>query len=249
MAVKVSAVVLTYNEADIVAQTLRAIAPAVDELLVVDSGSTDETVAIARRCGATVLHRAFDHWAGQRNWAFSRVNHAWILVLDADEVADAAFVKGLQQWKLDAHDPSEKWNVHRTNYFMGKRMHFSSLQTDIHIRLVHASTRYTEQSVHERIPGDRSLKLPGRLHHYSYKNRAHWEAKLLDYSRRSARDHSSRTPSVTLFHLWLKPAFRFIKHYLIRGGILDGRQGFIYSLDMAKSVRQRYLYLKNPTSS
>ena len=239
-----TAVVLTQNEEDILGRTLSALQDVASELLVVDSGSNDGTVALAKTFGARVLERPMTHWADQRNWAFEQARHPWILVVDADEVANGALVEALKRWKEQTHAQGSRWRIRRKHHFMGQKMRFSGLQSDAPIRLVSAGERYEPRAVHEKLEGRASGVLSGHLEHYTFKSWPLWQEKLRGYARRSAADHAATTPRVTVWHWHLKPAFRFVKHFLLRGGFLDGKAGFWYSYSMWCAVRWRYEELK-----
>ena len=86
--------------------------------------------------------------------------------------------------------------------------------------------------------------LKNKLDHYSYKNMDHYLDKIKRYADWQAKDYFDRTPKVTLFHLWIKPGFRFIKHFIIQGGIFDGRVGYLLSKTMARGVYLRYKRIK-----
>lgn len=239
-----SAVVLTLNEEAVLGPTLSALQPVASELIVVDSGSTDRTKEIALAHGARVLERTMDHWANQRNWAFEHASFPWVLVVDADEVANAELVAALHTWKDGEHPKDGRWRIRRKHHFMGRTMRFSGLQTDAPIRLVGAHERYEARAVHEKLEGSTVGTLSGHLNHYTYKSWPEWREKLRGYARRSAADHAKKTPRITAWHWHIKPAFRFVKHYLLRGGILDGKAGFWYSYSMWCAVRWRYEELK-----
>ena len=121
-----SIVILTFNEADVLANTLRAASSVADELLIVDSFSQDNTLAIARANGATRIEtRAFKNWADQRNWAMEQIQYPWVLFIDADEVLDSRLIESLLQWKNETHAKEEEyWGLRRTHFFMGRAMQY-----------------------------------------------------------------------------------------------------------------------------
>jgi len=134
--------------------------------------------------------------------------------LDADERVTPALREEVLQ--VVENQPKEVafW-IGRENYFMEKRVRYS---------------------------GWRKVgRLQAKLIHNTYKDMAHFLEKMRRYARLSAQDYSEKTPRVTLYHLWLKPAFRFFKHYILKLGFLDGKVGFIISVIMAWGVFLRYL--------
>ena len=245
MATGLSVIILTLNEADMLPRSLPAALAVADELLVVDSGSTDGTQDLAKALGAhTVLEHPLGLWSEQRNWAMDQAIHPWVLFIDADEVLEESLQASILDWKKSDHAEDAFFGLRRVHYFMGQRMRFCGLQSDVVVRLFHRSKRYTPRQVHERLDVKKPTPLPGTLSHFTFKNAKHWEAKQRMYAARSAADHDSKTGRITLHHTVLKPAFRFIKHYLLRAGFLDGKAGLIYSMSMAKGVYWRYQELK-----
>ncbi len=121
MSTPLSIIILTYNEADVLAPTVQAAATVANELLVVDSFSEDHTVSIAKEHGATRIEtRAFKNWADQRNWAMEQSLHPWVLFIDADEVLDKQLISSLHQWKSETHtDIDNYWGLRRIAFFYG----------------------------------------------------------------------------------------------------------------------------------
>lgn len=250
MPTKISVIILTFNEVDILPRSLPSALTVADELIVVDSGSTDGTQSLAQQLGA---HKVLEHpmglWSDQRNWAMDQASNHWVLFIDADEVLDASLQETILKWKHIEHHETSYFGLKRIHYFMGRQMRFSGLQSDVVVRLFHRSQRYTPRQVHERLDVKKPKPLTGTLAHYTYKSQAHWDAKQRLYAKRSATDYANNTGDINLFHTLIKPTFRFIKHFLLRGGILDGKAGFAYSRSMAQGVLWRYQELKKLRNS
>ncbi|MEY2963940.1 MAG: hypothetical protein RL754_1201 [Bacteroidota bacterium] len=244
MRTPLSVLYLTKNEAHNLKDSLLSLDGLADDVVVVDSGSTDQTVAIAKTLGCRVFERPLDNWGEQRNWGIDQCKHPWVLVLDADERLGEVLLQSLREWKAQDHGDDEVFAVKRRNYFRGQAMRFSGLQSDVVNRLFHRSKRYVELAVHEKLDAPIGTLLKGELDHYTYKNERAWEDKMHLYARRSAVDHLPKTPKITLWHTVVKPAFRFFKHYVLRGGFLDGAAGWHYSRWMARGVSLRYSYMK-----
>ena len=246
MSTQLSIIILTYNEADVLAPTMQAVTSLADELMVVDSFSEDNTVSIAKEHGVTRIEtRTFKNWADQRNWAMEQSQHSWVLFIDADEVLDKQLISSLHQWKSETHTDKENyWGLRRTHFFMNHSMRFSGLQSYVVVRLFHRTRRYSDCEVHEKINVPKPHPLQGIMQHYTYKNWEEWNKKQRTYASRSAVDHQAKTGTIGLFHFAVKPAFRFFKHFVLRLGFLDGRAGFWYSISMAQGVYWRYVELK-----
>jgi len=230
-----------YNEAHNMRDLLESVKWA-DEIMVVDSYSTDETLEIAREYTDFILQRKYTTPANQKNWAIPQATHEWILLLDADERVTSALREEVLQTIKNQEEEVAFW-IGRENYFMEKRVRYSGWQNDAVIRLFKRDDcQYDNKAVHEEIETEGKVgRLKAKLIHNTYKDMAHFLEKMRRYARLSAQDYSKKTPRVTLYHLWLKPAFRFFKHYILKLGFLDGKVGFIISVIMAWGVFLRYL--------
>lgn len=238
-------IITTYNETLHMPDLLENIQWA-DEVIVVDSYSTDDTVAIAKEQGAIVFERKYKGPADQKNWAIQQATNDWILLLDADERVTPQLKNEVQQLLQKPREGVDAYWIPRQNYFLGKKIKYSGWQGDKVIRFFKSSCRYDDKQVHEEIQthGIRVEKLAGKLDHYTYQSMDHFLDKMRRYAKWSAQDYAHKTPRVTLFHLWIKPGFRFIKHYLLKSGFRDGQAGFIISVVMAWGVFLRYVFIK-----
>lgn len=243
MATSLSILYLSHNEAHRVRPSLERAIKVADEIVCIDSGSTDGTPEIFKEYGARVFSHELVNWGDQRNIGLEHCTYSWVLVLDCDEVIDPILLQSILDWKLQEHTDEAFWTLHRVHYFMGKKMKFSGLQHDHIVRLIPTHTRYESLFVHEKVLGKGTL-LNGTLHHYSYDNEEQWTAKMRHYAKKQAKDYDSNTGSITLFHTRIKPLFRFFKHFLVKGGIFDGPQGLAYSRWMYRAVLWRYQELK-----
>lgn len=241
-----SVIITTFNEEHNIAGVLDSVRWA-DDILVVDSFSTDRTLEIARQYNVRIEQRKYQGPAEQKNWAIPQAANEWVLLLDADERVTPELKKEIQQTLGRKEIPFDVYWIGRQNFFMGKKVRFSGWQGDAVVRLFRRDlSRYDDKQVHEEIitEGLRVGRLKQKMEHYTFKDTGHFLDKMRRYARWSARDHLERTPRVTFFHLHLKPLLRFLKHYLWQGGFLDGQVGFIISRIMAWGVFLRYLYIK-----
>ncbi len=236
---KVTAIIPCFNEEIHLRGVLESVKWA-DEIMVVDSFSTDSSLSIAREYTDFIVQRAYENSASQKNWAIPQASHDWILLVDADERVTPELKTEietvLKSPKADAY-----W-IKRINFFMGKEVKYSGLQNDKVIRLFKKTCRYEPLHVHAEIitTGVKVDWLKEKLTHNTFKSVADYLKKIHRYADWAARDYMKKTPKVTFFHLLVKPAFRFFKHFILKGGILDGRVGFIISSLTAWSVFLRY---------
>jgi glycosyltransferase involved in cell wall biosynthesis len=240
---KITAIIPTKNEAKNIAEAIASVSWA-DEILVLDSYSTDETVTIATQRGAKVLQRVFDSFGKNKNYAIAQAAHPWVFILDADERVTPKLQTEILNLLQTEPAKAAYW-IYRQTYFMDKLVRYSGWQSDKVIRLFRKELRYKEVNVHEEIAaaaGEAGV-LKNKLLHYTYSTIAQYLEKWDKYTTLSAKDRAAKTKAVTLYHLALKPAFRFLRHYIIKLGFLDGKVGFIISYMAAVSVFMRYLKL------
>lgn len=241
-----SLVVITHNEASNIARCLDSV-PFVAEKLVIDSGSTDDTVAIARAHGAKVVHQDWLGFGGQRNFASTQAAHDWILVLDADEFLSDALAEEFRR-KLPAILASglaAVW-LRRTTWYMGAPMRwYRPLRGERKARLYHRErARWSDARVHETLLFDgESQLLDAPFNHRNNPTLVHKQLKVLRYAELKALDwHEKRKPVA----MWLAPlvfASSFFKDYVLRLGFMDGWRGFVLSqvaADYAIYKRMRY---------
>ena len=243
MSTSLSVLYLSFNEQDVIEKSLESVRSIADEIVVIDSGSTDSTLEIAKGAGAKVFYRELKNWGAQRNWGLNKCQHPWVLVVDCDEILSTRLLESLAEWKNSKFKESVPFSFRRVHFFQGRKMRFSGLQNDFVVRLLPKKTRFEELYVHEKVKAP-SKRLKGNLYHHTYKSKEHWEQKIRDYATRQAKDYESQVGKIGGFHLIVKPSWRFFKHYIIKGGIFDGSQGFFYSRWMFRAVKWRYIEVK-----
>ncbi len=240
---KLSVIITTRNEEQHIEAVLQSVSFA-DEIIVVDSFSTDKTPELAKKYTDKVWQHKYKNAADQKNWAIPQASNEWILILDADERVRPELQQEIQNFLSKPSDHAAFW-IYRSNYFMGKLIRFSGWQNDAVIRLFRKSQcRYEEKNVHEEIITQGKVgKLKHKLLHYTYKNFEDYYQKMNKYATYGAKDRLQKIKHVGLYHLCIKPGFRFFKHYILKAGFLDGVHGFVISVLSAYSVFLRNLKL------
>ena len=240
---KLSVIIPTWNEEEHIEEALKSVAFA-DEIIVVDSFSTDRTVEIAQKYTDKVWQHEYINSATQKNWAIPQTTHEWVFVLDADERVTPELQEEIKRILSSETEYVAFW-IGRINYFMGKLIRYSGWQNDSVIRLFRKSKcKYQDLKVHSEVVANGEVgRLKHKLIHYTYKDWATYYEKIDRYALWGARDRVDKIKKVTLYHLCLKPAFRFFKHYFIKGGFLDGLHGFVVSALSGYSVFLRNLKL------
>jgi len=253
--IPLSLVVITWNEALNIARCLDSV-PFAAEKVVVDSGSTDDTVAIARRCGARVVHQDWLGFGAQRNFATTQASYDWILVLDADEYLTDALAEEMVERLPELMASSLAGAVlRRSAWFMGAPMRwYRPMVGERKARLYHRDrARWTDTPVHESLKfADASVTFRTPMLHDHYPSVLHGQLKHLRYSElRSEQWLTGGRAS----RLWASPFvyfFTFLKDYFLRLAILDGWRGyaaahFAASYSVYKRIRHHEL-LVNPGS-
>lgn len=241
---KLTAIIPTGNEAHNIVEAIRSVSFA-DEVMVVDSYSTDGTPELAHQHADVVYQRKFDYHAAQKNWAIPKASHEWVLLLDADERITPELEKEVKAILVSDVDEVAFW-IYRANDFLGRRLNYSGIQGDKCIRLFRKSKCvYEDKYVHEEIIAEGKVgRLQNRMYHNTFVSLEKFYDKMDRYASKQAEEYAKRQSRVSFIHLWFKPMFRFIKHYLIGLGILDGKAGYVYAKTQMYAVRMRYVKLK-----
>lgn len=239
MAPKLSLVVITKNEQDSIARCLNSI-PFADEIVVVDSGSSDRTVAICQQLGARVI--ATGDWPGfgpQKNRALSAATGEWVLSLDADEWIEPPLQEAIRTVIADP-SAADGYMIPRRSRFCGEIVRYSWGRDHV-LRLFRRDCgRFSDDIVHERVVVEGRiayLSLP--MEHDTIKNRADADDKIDRYSDAAALALTKKGRRATRFRALAQSLFAFIKTFVLRGGFLDGRTGW-----RVADYNRRYTYQK-----
>jgi glycosyltransferase involved in cell wall biosynthesis len=240
---KISALAITFNEEENVKRYVKSLSFA-DEIIFIDSKSTDKTVEFAKELGVHVIEREFTNFSEQRNFAISQAKNDWIVFFDLDEIIST----NLEQEIINTvGSPNSKiaFFIKRNFFFMGKKIKFGGWQNDKVIRLFNKKfCQYNGNLVHEEIKADGKIGvLKNGLNHFSYKDFDNYNDKLNLYSKLQAENLYNKKVKPNVYHLIFRPIYRFLWQYLFRLGIIDGKEGFILAYIHAFSVFKRYLQL------
>ncbi|WP_019039387.1 glycosyltransferase family 2 protein [Psychroflexus tropicus] len=243
---KISALIITLNEANNIGFLIENLSFA-DEIIVVDSYSEDKTVSIAESYpNVKVFLKQFTDFTTQRNFALEKANHEWILFMDADERLTDPLIAEIQA-TVNQNSTADAYYFYRKFMFKGKPLHFSGWQTDKNIRLFkrNKATYTSQRLVHEvlKVEGEVSY-LKHKLIHYSYSSYASYKSKMINYAQLKAKELHQKGVKPNAFHYFIKPTYKFLYDFIIRGGFLDGKKGIIICYLNALSVYKRYPYLK-----
>ena len=224
-----SAVIITLNAATRLEECLRAVAFC-DEIVVVDSGSTDGTVEIAERYGARVIQSEWRGFGRQKQFAVEQAKHDWVLCVDADERVSEPLRASIEA-ALVAPKASA-FRFARCNRFMGRYLRHGEGYPDWSLRLFDRQrAHWSDDAVHESVLTQEAVvTLKGDLMHDSAETLETYLAKQNLYTTLAAREAHARGKRATTAHVLLSPLIRFIKFYFVRLGLLDGLPGLIHIL-------------------
>jgi glycosyltransferase involved in cell wall biosynthesis len=236
---KLTVTVITLNEAAHITACLASVTWA-DEILVVDSGSTDGTAELARAAGARVILREWPGYAAQKNFAAGESAHDWILSIDADERVTPELADEIRSTL--AGDPSlAGYRIPRMTWHLGRWIRHTDWYPDYQLRLYDRRRgRWKTRRVHESVETDSAPgKLYSDLQHYAYRDVAHHVETMEKYSTLAAEEMHAAGRRAGLLSLTVYPVAAFLRNYVLKGGFLDGRPGWIISL-----MNARYVFLK-----
>ncbi len=215
-----------------------------DEIIVIDSGSTDATVAVARKGGARVVVEPWRGYGAQKNFAQAQAVGTWILNVDADEVITPELREEILA-EVRSAQAAVGYAVARKTFYMGRWIRHGGWYPNYVTRLVRKGHgAWTEPNVHEelRVEGEcRELSNP--MLHYTFSDIADQVGTNVRYARQGALDLKTRGAPPSYFRLMAKPFGKFFETYFLKAGFLDGLPGFIISVNAAHSMFLKYAYL------
>jgi len=236
----ITATLITHNEAANIARAIRSLDCA-DEVLVVDSGSTDATVRIASELGAQVVFHPWEGFAAQKNFATVQARHDWILSLDADEELDEEARGAIREWKQSAPGVAAYRFARRAQY-LGRWILHSGWYPDWKVRLFDRNrAQWQGEYVHESVVTAGAVEtLTGEILHYTCDSLADHRQRIEFYTGLAAREMFEHGKRATLGHRLLAPLWVFINTYFFRLGVLDGVAGFLIAWMAARYVYRKY---------
>ncbi len=236
---KLSVTIITKNEAEDIAAALRSVAWA-DERIVVDSGSSDETMAKARPLADRVVMRDWPGYIAQKNYAASIARHDWILSLDADERVTPALAAEIQAL-LTTAPAHAGYRIPRVTWHLGRWVRTTDWYPDYQLRLYdRRSAEWTGRYVHESVAPRGSVgRLTGELQHFAYRDIADHLETIDRYTTYAARQMHEDGRRAGILEIAGHPPLAFLRNYIVRGGVRDGVAGLIIS-----ALNSYYVFLK-----
>lgn len=231
-------IIPTYNEASYIEGAIKT-ALFADEIILIDSNSTDNTVAIAKPYVDKILYRKFDNFSNQKNFALQHATSDWVLFLDADE--RIPYVLQMEIMETIAQPKHHGYKINFPHFFMNRFLYHES---DLVLRLIKREGAFYEGDVHEKLKIEGTVgKLKNYMLHFTYRGLLKYIKKRESYAWFQAGQLEKKDKKPTLFLLMFRPTFRFFKSYFIKGGILDGVPGLTVAAVNAYGVFERYAKL------
>ncbi len=238
----VSVTLITLNEEQNIARALRSVQWA-NEIIVVDSGSTDKTIPIAKAMGAKVFSRDWEGYGQQKNFAHAQATQEWVLNLDADEEVSPELFAELTT-AVTGTTAFAGYFIPRKTFFVGQWIKNGGWYPGYIKRLSKKGmSRWTEPAVHEDLQIDGPVgQFSGAILHHSFPSVESQVLTNLKYAKLGARDLARRNRPATVAHLLFKPWGKFISTYFLKSGFRDGLRGFLISVNAAYSIFLKYAF-------
>lgn len=242
----ISVVIITLNEAENIGHCIDSVAQIAEEIVVLDSFSTDATAAIAKQKGAKFFQQKFEGYIEQKNKALTLAKNEWVLSLDADELLSEEALQQIQQIKDWGAQKAFAFN--RLNNYCGQWIRHGGWYPDRKTRLFKKTEgRWGGTNPHDKFElydASTIAHIPGNILHYSFRNRAQHIAQAKNFSAIAANALFARGKKKVLTKLLFSPIAKFLRDYIFRLGFLDGQHGLYIAYISAKAVYWKYSMLQ-----
>ena len=240
---QLSAVIISLNEEHNLENCILSIRAIADEIVLLDSYSTDATLAIAKKYNCHIVQEQFIGFGPQKNKAIALASHDWILSIDADECLSASLQKSIQAWKQNTPTHS-LYSMNRLTNYAGHWIRFGGWYPDTLLRLFNRQyAQFSSAIVHEEIVFEKGMqlkKLKGDILHYSFPYIITHLRKIVKYSSIGAASDIENGKSCSYIKYKFVPIWIFITQYIIKLGCLDGRAGWKVSYYSALAAKRKY---------
>ncbi|MEC9491597.1 glycosyltransferase family 2 protein [Flexistipes sp.] len=243
MSAEITGVVLTYNGEKYIDECLNSLRSCVDELVIVDSGSVDKTLEIAKKYSEKVIHHDFENYGKQCIYAIEQAPNSWIFILDQDEILESKLIDEINDLKKSGfkHDA---YSIGRRNFLFNKEIKHGGWGNDFVIRLFDRNKAFPTDNNFSVVKTEGNVKrLKNKIIHYPCDSIDKYFAKMHSYARISAKEMLEKNRKFRLHNLLFNPLYRAFKKYFFQKGFLDGMHGFILAVISYYFVFLKYLKL------
>lgn len=246
---KLSAAIMTFNEEKNLDRTLKALEDICDEIVIVDSRSTDRTEEICKKYGAKFIKQKWLGYGRQRNVAIENCSGRWILAVDADEELSPELRDRIKNI-IESDDTSKKvFEINRLSVCFGKKIKYGGWGTSYAVRLfLKGAGKFNDNTVHESFVTDEMIyKIKEDIYHHSYLTLEDYFSKFNRYTTEGALEYYKKGKKASIFQIVFNPLYKFIRMYIFRLGFLDGVEGFLLAstsslYSMVKYFKLREIY-------
>ena len=242
----ISVVIICKNGSAHIAETLKSVQGIGKEILLYDSGSTDNSVKIANSYGARIAYGEWEGYGKNRYKASQLAKYDWILMIDTDEVLDAELKEAILL--IDLTEEYLVYNMRYKNFYGTKEIKFGEWGNDAHIRMANRKKVQIDQEiVHEKLflqPGLHIKTLNGYIRHYTVSNSIDYARKAMEYASLSADKYLKQGKQASFIKIYFAPLFAFVQNYFFKMGFRDGWKGFICASMTAWYTFMKYTKLK-----
>ena len=243
---KISVVIICKNGSARIDETLLSVRGIGDEILLYDSGSTDDSLQKARDFGVRIEQGSWEGYGRNRYKAAQLATYDWILMLDTDEVLDDELKRSIQN--IDLSNEHLIYNIRYKNYFGSKHITHGEWGNDAHIRMANRNTvRIDQEIVHEKLflqPGLSICTLQGHILHYTVKDSNDFARKMMEYAKLSAEKYYAQGRRSNFLKIACSPLFSFLQNYFFKMGFLDGWKGLVCATMTAWYTFMKYTNLR-----
>lgn len=243
----ISTIIVAKNEARKISRCIKAALQVSTEVIVIDTGSSDDTILEAEKSGAIVHKLEWKGYGTTKNLGMQFAANEWILSLDADEVMDAKLILAIKS--LDLQDASQVYELQRITNLAGKWILHSGWYPDKIARLFHRKiASWTDSPVHEKLQFQQKVNfklLDGQLWHFSYDSLENLNSKTLLYAKLNAEKRRNRGNRATFYSGNIEPWIKAFKIFIVLGGWMDGKAGWYLAKNgyLSKKLEHEYLLI------
>ena len=241
---KLSVGIITFNEEKILGKTLESVKKIADEIIVVDSNSTDKTVEIAESFGAKVYNETWKGFGPQKNSVIDKCLGEWILLIDADEELSPSLVEKILEIK-NGKNEFEVYKINRSSVCFGKRIKHGGWSNQYATRLWKKdSVKINDNLVHEEFLTEKPIgKIKEHINHHSYLSLSDYLTRFNRYTTLGAEEYYKKGKKTNVFGITINPIFKFLRMYIVRLGFLDGVEGLLLAILSSNYTMVKYYKL------
>lgn len=249
---KITVVIITHNEERNIGRCLESVKGVADEIIVVDSFSTDSTEEICKSFNVKFVQQEWLGYSGQKNFANSLASNDWILSVDADEELSEKLKESIKELKHKKLPDHNALSMNRLTNYCGRWIHFCGWYPDRKIRIWNRNVGSWSGEIHEKVVFSKEIRenvLKGDLLHYSFETAQDYENQMFKFAKMRGQQYFENGKKHASFYLKVSPVFAFLQHYIFQLGFLDGKDGYNICRIAYEATKLKYQTLKELTDN